>query len=75
MDLAPPLPELLNSGRCCLDAAGGMKEKGKSVFKNWWDVTQKDIDPKQQKTLVERTSKNFGPLYATNRNGFFRAHS
>jgi L-fucose isomerase len=35
---------LLNSGSCCLDAAGGMKEKGKSVFKNWWDVTQKDID-------------------------------
>ena len=35
---------LLNSGSCCLDAAGEMKEKGKSVFKNWWDVTQKDID-------------------------------
>ena len=35
---------LLNSGSCCLDAAGAMKEKGKSVFKNWWDVTQKDID-------------------------------
>ena len=35
---------LLNSGSCCLDAAGEMKEKGKAVFKNWWDVTQKDID-------------------------------
>ena len=35
---------LLNSGSCCLDAAGEMKEKGKPVFKNWWDVTQKDID-------------------------------
>ena len=35
---------LLNSGSCCLDAAGEMKEKGKSVFKDWWDVTQKDID-------------------------------
>ena len=35
---------LLNSGSCCLDAAGGMKEKGKSVFKNWWEVTAKDID-------------------------------
>lgn len=35
---------LLNSGSCCLDAAGEMKEKGKRVFKNWWDVTQKDID-------------------------------
>lgn len=35
---------LLNSGSCCLDAAGEMKEKGQRVFKNWWDVTQKDID-------------------------------
>ena len=35
---------LINSGSCCLDAAGEMKEKGKSVFKNWWDVTQKDVD-------------------------------
>ena len=35
---------LLNSGSCCLDAAGEMKEKGKRVFKNWWDVTEKDID-------------------------------
>lgn len=35
---------LLNSGSCCLDAAGAMKEKGKSVFKNWWEVTEKDMD-------------------------------
>ena len=35
---------LLNSGSCCLDAAGAMKEKGRSVFKNWWDVTEKDIE-------------------------------
>ena len=35
---------LLNSGSCCLDAAGEMKEKGKSVFKDWWNVSQKDID-------------------------------
>ena len=35
---------LINSGSCCLDAAGEMKEKGKSVFKNWWDVTEKDIN-------------------------------
>ena len=41
---------LLNSGSCCLDAAGGMKEKGKSVFKNWWDVTQKDIDATMKAT-------------------------
>ncbi len=41
---------LLNSGSCCLDAAGGMKEKSKSVFKNWWEVTQKDIDATMKKT-------------------------
>jgi L-fucose isomerase len=41
---------LLNSGSCCLDAAGAMKEKGKSVFKNWWDVTQKDIDATMKAT-------------------------
>ena len=34
---------LLNSGSCCLDAAGAMKEKGKPVFKNWWEITDKDI--------------------------------
>ena len=41
---------LLNSGSCCLDAAGEMKEKGKPVFKNWWDVTQKDIDATMKAT-------------------------
>ena len=41
---------LLNSGSCCLDAAGEMKEKGKRVFKNWWDVTQKDIDATMKAT-------------------------
>ena len=35
---------LLNSGSCCLDAAGEMKEKGKRLFKEWWNVTEKDID-------------------------------
>jgi len=41
---------LLNSGSCCLDAAGEMKEKGKRAFKNWWDVTQKDIDATMKAT-------------------------
>ena len=41
---------LLNSGSCCLDAAGEMKEKGRPVFKNWWDVTQKDIDATMKAT-------------------------
>ena len=27
-----------------------MKEKGKPVFKNWWDVTQKDIDATMKAT-------------------------
>ena len=41
---------LLNSGSCCLDAAGAMKEKGRPVFKNWWNVTQKDIDATMKAT-------------------------
>ena len=41
---------LLNSGSCCLDAAGEMKENGKRVFKNWWEVTQKDIDATMKAT-------------------------
>ena len=41
---------LLNSGSCCLDAAGAMKEKGKPVFKDWWDVTQKDVDATMKAT-------------------------
>ena len=41
---------LLNSGSCCLDAAGAMTEKGKPVFKNWWEVTQKDIDATMKAT-------------------------
>ena len=34
---------LINSGSCCLDAAGEMKEKGKSAVKEWWNVTDKDM--------------------------------
>ena len=41
---------LLNSGSCTLDAAGEMKEKGKSVFKPWWDITQKDMDATMKAT-------------------------
>ena len=41
---------LLNSGSCCLDAAGAMKEKGKPAFKDWWNVTQKDIDATMKAT-------------------------
>ena len=41
---------LLNSGSCCLDAAGEMKNGSKRVFKNWWEVTQKDIDATMKAT-------------------------
>ena len=41
---------LLNSGSCCLDAAGAMKERGKPVFKDWWNVTGKDIDATMKAT-------------------------
>jgi L-fucose isomerase len=41
---------LLNSGSCCLDAAGEMKEKGARTFKEWWNVTDKDIDATMKAT-------------------------
>ena len=36
---------LINSGACCLDACGEVKdENGNSVIKPWYDVTEEDID-------------------------------
>ncbi|MDY4254264.1 MAG: L-fucose isomerase [Oscillospiraceae bacterium] len=36
---------LINSGACCLDACGEVKdENGNAVIKPWYDVTEKDID-------------------------------
>lgn len=36
---------LINSGAAALDGTGACKnEKGESVMKNWWDMTDKDID-------------------------------
>ncbi len=36
---------LINSGACCLDACGEIKdENGSAVIKPWYDVTEKDID-------------------------------
>ena len=36
---------LINSGACCLEACGEIKdENGNSVIKPWYDMTQKDID-------------------------------
>ena len=36
---------LINSGACCLDACGEVKdENGEPVIKPWYDVTEEDID-------------------------------
>ena len=36
---------LINSGACCVDACGEVKDKdGKPVMKRWWEVTDEDID-------------------------------
>lgn len=36
---------LINSGACCLDAAGEVKnEKGEAVFKPFWQMEKKDIE-------------------------------
>ncbi len=36
---------LINSGACCLDACGEVKdENGNAVIKSWYDVTEEDID-------------------------------
>ncbi len=36
---------LINSGACCVDACGEVKdEKGNAVMKKWWEMTDKDID-------------------------------
>lgn len=35
---------LINSGACCVDACGEVRDKnGKPVMKRWWETTQKDI--------------------------------
>ncbi|MBO4594808.1 MAG: L-fucose isomerase [Clostridia bacterium] len=36
---------LINSGACCVDACGEVKDdKGNPTMKKWWEVTDKDID-------------------------------
>ena len=36
---------LINSGACCVDACGELKdENGNAVMKKWWEVTNDDID-------------------------------
>ena len=35
---------LINSGAAALDGAGAMEENGKPAMKEWWNVTDKDIE-------------------------------
>ena len=53
---------LINSGACCLDACGELRdEAGKPVMKEWYDVTQDDI-----KTVMDHTQ------WCAADNGYFR---
>ncbi len=53
---------LINSGACCLDACGEVKdENGKAVMKQWWDMTEEDCD-----TVMKATTWNMADL------GYFR---
>ncbi len=43
---------LLNSGAACLDACGECRDsKGKPVMKQWWEVTEKDIEKMTDATV------------------------
>jgi len=53
---------LINSGACCLDACGQVKdENGEYVMKEWYDINEKDID-----TIMNETTWNMADL------GYFR---
>ena len=53
---------LINSGACCVDACGEVKdEHGNAVMKKWWEVTDKDID-----TMMDATTWPYADL------GYFR---
>ena len=53
---------LINSGACCVDACGEVKdEHGNAVMKRWWEVTDKDID-----TMMNATTWPYADL------GYFR---
>lgn len=53
---------LINSGACCVDACGEVKdERGNAVMKKWWKVTDKDID-----TMMNATTWPYADL------GYFR---
>ena len=53
---------LINSGACCVDACGEVKdENGNPVMKKWWEVTDEDID-----TMMNATTWPYADL------GYFR---
>lgn len=53
---------LINSGACCLDANGAVKdEQGNSVMKPWYDMTEADC-----KAVMENSTWNYADL------GYFR---
>ena len=53
---------LINSGACCVDVCGEVKdEHGNAVMKKWWEVTDKDID-----TMMNATTWPYADL------GYFR---
>ena len=53
---------LINSGACCVDACGEVKDKhGNVVMKKWWEVTDADID-----TMMNATTWPYADL------GYFR---
>ncbi len=53
---------LINSGACCVDACGEVKdERGNAIMKKWWEVTDKDID-----TMMNATTWPYADL------GYFR---
>ena len=53
---------LINSGACCVDACGEVKDaNGNAVIKKWWEMTEKDID-----SCMKATSWPYADL------GYFR---
>lgn len=53
---------LINSGACCLDACGEVKdENGNGIIKKWWEVTEEDQDK-----ILKATTWNAAD------NGYFR---
>ena len=57
---------LINSGACCVDACGEVKdESGNPTMKQWWKVTDKDID-----VMMKATSWPYADLGAFRGGGY-----